>query len=365
MAAKVLFIAWRIKGVKSLAKIVHVISELVSGGGQTLLLSLARESAKRHDVTVISLTERCTLDTSGLHVITLKKRPGFDLKTIFALYRTLRRLSPDVVHTHLYAALYAVPWFWMSKRRRGVHTIHSDAEKELPRLHRWLQSLLYHRRGVVPVAISRTIQAQAEQLYRREVRLIWNAVDIGRFRCPARNYQKRIFTFVQVATFQPWKNQRLLLDAFYDAYQDNRDLRLVFAGDGPERRTVMEAARAYGIDGAVTFLGNVAEVAPVLQAGDAFVLSSQYEGLPMALLEAFASGMPVISTKVGGVADVVCDGKNGLLVPPGDRAALAAALRALSRDRALCARMSAENVCHAAEFDIRKAARQYERLYLE
>lgn len=127
----------------------------------------------------------------------------------------------------------------------------------------------------------------------------------------------------------------------------------------------MEAARAYGIDGAVTFLGNVAEVAPVLQAGDAFVLSSQYEGLPMALLEAFASGMPVISTKVGGVADVVCDGKNGLLVPPGDRAALAAALRALSRDRALCARMSAENVCHAAEFDIRKAVRQYERLYLE
>jgi glycosyltransferase involved in cell wall biosynthesis len=350
----------------ALAKIVHIITELGTGGGQTLMLNLARESAKRHDVTVISLIDRCGFDISDLNVIFLDKKKGLDLKTFVTLYRTLKRIEPDAVHTHLYAALYAFPWFWRSTQRRGVHTVHSDAGKELPRIHRFFQKLLYHRRNVTPVAISKTIYEQVKQLYHLpgdRAALIYNAVDVERYRCDGRTFGKDMFTLVSVAAFHPWKNQRLLLDAFYDVYRNDHALRLIFAGDGPEREAVFAAAQQYGIAQAVTFLGNVNDVPAVLQKGDAFVLCSQYEGLPMSVLEAYAGGLPVISTDVGGVGDVLFDGKNGLLVQPSDRVALAGAIRKLKGDPALCERMSVQNCRDAAAYDIKSAAQRYEQLY--
>lgn len=105
------------------------------------------------------------------------------------------------------------------------------------------------------------------------------------------------------------------------------------------------------------------DVPAVLQKGDAFVLCSQYEGLPMSVLEAYAGGLPVISTDVGGVGDVLFDGKNGLLVQPSDRAALAGAIRKLKGDPALCERMSVQNCRDAAAYDIKSAAQRYEQLY--
>ena len=349
-----------------MANVVHIITELMTGGGQTLMLNLVRESQKRHHVTVISLIDRNAFDLSGLDVIFLNKRQGFDLRTFFALYRTLKRLKPDVVHTHLYACLYAFPWFWLSKKRRGVHTIHSDAYKELPKIHQMLQGFLYRRRNVTPVAISDTILLQAERLYRLKpgkAKLIYNAIDTERFRCPGRRFGKNTFTLVQVAAFHPWKNQRLLLDAFYTVYQEDPSLRLVFAGDGPLLEEIKARAEQYGILDAVQFLGSVSNVEEVLAGGDAFVLSSDYEGLPMSILEAYASAMPVIATDVGGIGDILKNGENGFLAPPADGAAMAGAIRSLRRDRALCERMSRENFRYAEQFDKRTAAEAYERLY--
>lgn len=349
-----------------MAKVVHIITELMTGGGQTLLLNLVRESQKRHHVTVISLIDRNAFDLSGLDVIFLKKRQGLDFRMFFTLYRTLKRLHPDVVHTHLYACLYAFPWFWLSKKRRGVHTIHSDAYKELPKIHQKLQGLLYRRRSVTPVAISDTILEQAERLYHLRhgaVKRIYNAIDIERFRGPMRQFGQETFTLVQVAAFHPWKNQRLLLEAFAAVFAEDSALRLVFAGDGPLLPEMQALAEALGVSGAVQFLGAVQDVPGVLQKGDVFVLSSDYEGLPMSILEAYASAMPVIATDVGGIGDVLKHGVNGLLVPPSDRAAMAEAIRMLRQNPALCKQMSDENLRHAARFDIQAAADAYEQLY--
>jgi glycosyltransferase involved in cell wall biosynthesis len=112
-------------------------------------------------------------------------------------------------------------------------------------------------------------------------------------------------------------------------------IRLLIAGDGPERpRLVSEIARL-GLDGAVELLGTRGDVHELLAAADVFVLSSESEGMPMSVLEAMAAGLPVVASAVGGVPEVVRDGETGALVPPRDPVALAEAIRLLVADPAL------------------------------
>jgi glycosyltransferase involved in cell wall biosynthesis len=118
---------------------------------------------------------------------------------------------------------------------------------------------------------------------------------------------------------------------------------LVLAGDGPERQRLEAVVAELGVGARVRFLGAQPRetVLELLAAADAELLSSGWENFPHSLIEGLAVGTPVISTGVGGVAEIVTDGINGLLVPPGDPAALAAAIRRFFADEELRARLSA------------------------
>jgi glycosyltransferase involved in cell wall biosynthesis len=107
---------------------------------------------------------------------------------------------------------------------------------------------------------------------------------------------------------------------------------LLIAGDGAERESLAETARASGVGDTVEFLGEVTDVPGVLARADIYVQPSFQEGLPNAVLEAMAMGLPIIATRVSGNEDVVADGDNGLLVPPGDPHALAEAILDLVRN---------------------------------
>jgi glycosyltransferase involved in cell wall biosynthesis len=111
------------------------------------------------------------------------------------------------------------------------------------------------------------------------------------------------------------------------AVADLDGVRLLVAGEGPERPALARAAAAAGVADRVTFAGPVVGAAPVLAAVDAVVLPSRTEGMPGALIEAGLAGLPAVATAVGGVGEIVVDGQTGALVPPGDAAALAAGLR--------------------------------------
>ncbi len=174
------------------------------------------------------------------------------------------------------------------------------------------------------------------------------------------------FRLLFVGRLAPVKGLRILLEAFGKLAPALPNLRLVLVGDGPDRAKLEKLAAPFG--DRVTFTGYLsqAEVARAMQSTDAFVLPSFAEGVPVVLMEAQASGKPVIATQVAGVGELVEDGVNGFIVPPGDMQRLSEAIRRLAGDPALCARMGAAGPDRvAADFDITTEAARLARLFAE
>ena len=168
--------------------------------------------------------------------------------------------------------------------------------------------------------------------------MIPNAVDLTRFTPRGARSPDGAVNVAYVGRIRPVKGVSVLVDAWPKVAQGNH-ARLLIAGDGAEREALAQTARASGVGDTVEFLGEVSDVPGVLARADIYVQPSFQEGLPNAVLEAMAMGLPIVATRVSGNEDVVGDGDNGLLVPPGDPEALAAALRRLVADPELAARM--------------------------
>ncbi len=155
-----------------------------------------------------------------------------------------------------------------------------------------------------------------------------------------------------------------LVEAFSRLAGEFPSSRLVLAGDGPEVGRARQTASARRLGDRVVFLGYRADVEAVYGALDLFVLNSTTEGLPNAVLEAMAFGVPVVATAVGGTPELVHDRETGLLVPPSDPAALASAIRAVLRDRASAAeRARRARALVEAEFDMRQLSHSVNESY--
>jgi glycosyltransferase involved in cell wall biosynthesis len=166
-----------------------------------------------------------------------------------------------------------------------------------------------------------------------------------------------------IANFKAAKDHATLLRAAVLVRQERPDVRFLLVGQGPLEPEVRRLAGELGLDGAVVFAGFRTDAQRLAAGFDVFTLSSTYEGLPIALVEAMALGLPSVVTRVGGTPEVLADGAQGLLVPPRDPAALAGGLLRLLGDPQLRGRMGAAARARAADFDIRKAIRRMEQVY--
>jgi glycosyltransferase involved in cell wall biosynthesis len=160
------------------------------------------------------------------------------------------------------------------------------------------------------------------------------------------------------------KGLRVLMDAFSTARQTNPNLKLTIVGDGPDRAWLETAARPYGHDVHLTGFLSQSDVAQVLATADIFVLPSFAEGVPVVLMEAMASRMPVIATQVAGVPELVAHGVSGLLIPPGNAHALADAIATLATDPDRRVTMGVAGRARVTEsFDIEIEARRLGTLF--
>jgi glycosyltransferase involved in cell wall biosynthesis len=307
-------------------------------------------------------------------------------RLVYGLFEALRARRPDVVHAHRYKETILGT---MAARALGIRavvsTVHGFPSEEGYRglarykmqLNLWLERRVTDRHHRTVVAVSQDMAAALRRRLRVPVALIPNGVPLpdgdpggalperGAVRA-ALGLDAADVVLGTAGRLVPVKGLDTLLAAMGEVVAVAPRARLVILGDGPLMSALRGRASALGLDGRVRFAGHVPDVRPYLRAMDVFVLPSYAEGLPMALLEAMAAALPVVATAVGGVPEVVRDGGEGLLVPPGAPAALAGALLRLVADPDSRAAMGARGRARVAEaFSIEATGPLYVALYRE
>jgi glycosyltransferase involved in cell wall biosynthesis len=367
-------------------RVLQVIDRMGDGGAEALLVTFAAGLDRtRFEPHLIALRpapdSRLTpeLRALGVPVTELDQHNAYDIPALLGLVRYIRRHHIDIVHTHLLAADIMGRVAGALTGRPVVSTIHNnrtDLDEE-PRRRQWMErwsARLLGRRLVVVSELLREEIAHWFGLPPDRVITIANGVDTERFRRDSsfdRAAMRRALTggdyplITNVARLVPQKAQHHLLEAARIALATCPDLRFVLLGDGPLRGELEAQAAALGIADQVIFTGFRPDVADILAASDVFVLSSLWEGMPVALLEAMAAGCTAVSTDVGGVGQVLQHEQTGLLVPPGDPPALAAALVRCCTDPAAARRLAAAGQTWVAQdYGMQAWCRKWQNLYL-
>lgn len=353
-------------------KIIQVLPYFCFGGAETMCENLTCALRKLgHEVTVVSLYNEHTpisqrMEAAGVPIVYLDKKLGLDLSMIPKLTAIFREEKPDVVHTHLDVIKYAVPAAKLAGVKRCVHTVHSVAHKEAEgRLQKLSNRFFYHAGWSVPVALSREVQQTILAFYglpEEAVPVVMNGIDLSRC-MPKKDYAMADpWHFVHVGRLDTPKNQERLLRAFRKVLDTHPRAQLTLVGDGDLRPRLEAVTAELDLGDAVIFAGMQENVRPFLAEADIFVLTSDYEGIPMTILEAMGTGLPIVSTAVGGVPDVLADGKTGLLTAP-DVEAVAEACQMLATDASLRETLGRAALEDSVRFSAQTMAKAYLDIY--
>jgi glycosyltransferase involved in cell wall biosynthesis len=353
-------------------KIAHVVDSMEVGGAETLVAQLCR--LQRNDghepgvyaiLTLGPLGEQ--LRSEGFSVQAQVGRHLTDSARNF--YRIFKEQRPDVVHLHnptpsIYAGI--------SARMAGVSSIISTRHSLVAPPHSVVRELKFAVAASCCDWVAGICDATVDNIKslhsipaRKIVRVYNGAVPLAQANkdlWPA----KSGFTLVYVGRLEPVKNHALLLNGFRAALSLRPDMRLWMVGDGSQRSALEELSAQLGITSQVTFWGQQLDVAPFFSAADAFIMSSQSEGLPISLLQAFSIGLPSIVTDVGGMAEVVRLARAGIIVSPMVAEAMGSAMIQMASQEAERVKYSRNAITAFDErFSLRTMADTYMNLYRE
>lgn len=351
-------------------KIAIVTGSLVTGGAEAMVAELATKlSKKKYEIKVICIyisvkspIEKM-LENSGVDVVFLNKTDGVNLHTFFKLKKILKEFNPDVIHTHLSGAIYSYPWVILSKYKM-VHTLHTTPEKEFSARTQKLFKLLYIFNKAKLVTVSPENQIKAANHYSldvKKVEMVFNPVDINRFDFLKNEERQRDFQFINVGRQDTNKNQELIIKAFREVEKQYKNIKLVLVGDGEKNSFLKSLSEEFGLEEKITFTGIVEDPENYLKRSDVYIQSSNYEGLPLAVLEAMASGLAIISTDVGGLKDIVSD--NGMLIEVNNVKALSRAMELLINDESILNQMKTNSKKNILKFDSSIMASKYSKIY--
>ena len=360
--------------------IAHVLSSFGLGGQERVALDLAsKQRLAGHSVVAISLAGfpegplAEEFRKAGVRADTVIKGGGVDTSLPMRLAWLLRDERANVVHTHNpHSLIYGAPAAGLA-RAAIVHTKHGVNPDRLRR--RWLRRVASTLVDAC-VAVTPALAALARKNHEcdpNRLHVIPNGIDIERF-SPRAEARRRVratlgipeeaWVVGTVGRLAPEKDQGLLIDAMAPLLDARR--QLVIVGDGPERDSLRKKAHATQRAEFVHMPGSSTNVDEMLAAFDVFALTSKTEGLPLVLLEAMATELPVVTSAVGGIPDIVEPEVTGLLFHPGDRGGLTRQLVRLFGSQPLGRRIgfsarSAISETHSVE----RMAKSYDALYRE
>lgn len=337
--------------------IAHVIHHLVIGGLENGLVNLInRIPPHRYRHAIVCMTDysdfSLRIRRDDVQIFSMDKKFGRDFGVYGKLYKLFRRIRPDVVHSRNLTALDSLLPATLSGVPVRIHGEHGrdqfDPEGKNPK-YRWLRRL--HRPMISHyVALSKDLERylrEAIGVPQERITQIYNGVDTDLFH-PSPDGREAIgpysdpgyFVVGTVGRMQPVKDQVTLVRAMIELWRSDESarkwLRLALVGDGPLRAAIAGLLRRENATELAWLTGARDDVPRLMRGLDLFVLPSLAEGVSNTLLEAMASGLPVVATRVGGNPELIEEGRSGMLVPSADPHAMAAAIREyyLNRDMA-------------------------------
>jgi sugar transferase (PEP-CTERM/EpsH1 system associated) len=324
-------------------RILHVIESLEFGGAEKIVISLANSMVGTHEIAICCLKKIGALGPDldrHINVFCLDKGEGNDYLLPLRLARLVRKGAYDLVHTHNWGAFLEGGFAGVMARTPVlIHTVHGPyadypetrgARVKISLRHflERLVSRFFYRIAAVSDAIGQYIVRDI-RIDPRKVVTVHNGIPADNGHPPAKARTGDV-VFIAVGRLAEIKNHRLMLGAFRQVLVSGAPARLLIVGDGPERANIERYLEANRLEDKVRLLGFRSDVGDLLREADVFILTSRYEGISIAMLEAMGAGLPVIATRVGGVPETVRDGKTGLLVGPDDLPGLAQAMRQLA-----------------------------------
>lgn len=347
-------------------KVAIVLEDFSIGGAQRVVSELVENiDQKQVQLLVLCLLKRADTDLArNTEVKANVKYLNIRGKNLIANYRKvakeLNKFEPDVIHAHLVGQLYSIP-YGLIHQKPVLITAHTKPEKAFIKKIEFLIRFGVKKKKVWIVSVSEENQSLVTEYFpsaESQCFCINNGINIGAF------YRKEhsVFTYINVARQDENKNQMAILRCFKKIYDETKSVRLILAGDGPCHDSLVRKATDLNLEKAVELPGAIGNVRDYYAISDAYVQSSHREAMPMSVLEALAAGLPVISTNVGGLHDVVKD--NGILVNDGDEEALYCAMKKLldSSDEVLN-EMKNKSLSIAENYSSKKMAEQYIEMY--
>ncbi|MBS0266752.1 MAG: glycosyltransferase [Planctomycetes bacterium] len=368
-------------------KVVHLVISLDCGGMERIVLDLIREGKKRGQIVSVICMERpgtlsADAEALGGHIYCLQKRPGLQLSTFKRYEALLRELQPDLVHSHSIGCLF---YCGPAARSLGIPVVHTEHINNIGhpmagRFQRWRKTWLWSwaaRFCQRFVCVSADIAAVLEQqriVPKAKLRVLLNGIDTGRIASAESSAELRESLQIPagarvvgtVGRLNPIKSQHLLVRAFAKLKPQFPDTHLLLVGDGPARAQIESLVSELQLADSVHLAGYQSEPQNYLKLMNVFALPSSLEGLPLVILEAWAAGLPVVATAVGGVPDLIRHGDNGYLIPRGDELALQESLTNLLKDSSLAESMGQRARQEAvSQYDLSRMAGDYATQYRE
>lgn len=363
-------------------RIVHIVGTLELGGIERLVTDWCLRLLGTHDVSVVCLLGKRgpfveVLEQAGVRVVGFQ-RPASGLGMIMPLARTLRGLQPDVIHTHCAWSMFQqVLAAEFSGSGALVLTVHSQYRfgSRFAAVRRRVLARVWTKRVHSVVAISEAVNHWTQSwlgLKPASVTTIFNGVDLAMFSPGAGDLgvecglsiPKDVPIVVAVGSLTEHKDVGMLIKACALIKQKGVDFRFLIIGEGPRSGVLEALSRDLGLAKEVLFLGLRSDIPSILRGSQVFVHGSKREGFGLVVAEAQACELPVVSTAVGGVPEIVEDGVTGLLVAVGDSVALAAAVTQLLDEPAMAREMGSRGRNRVeGMFSIERCLEQYGVLY--
>jgi len=321
--------------------VLFLITGLSYGGAETQLVNLATKlKCRGWDVRVVSMLPPQAfveeLKNADIPLATLNMRRGAaDPRAVFRLFKILREWNPDIVHSHMvHANLLARVVRIFCKIPVLISTAHNIDEGGRWRevAYRLTDPLVDLTTNVSRAAVERYIRVSAAP--KNKIMFMPNGIDTAKFK-PNKAAGQRLrnelgvdnyFVWLAVGRFEEAKDYPNMLRAFKMIVSKKSNVVLLLVGQGSLLEEVKKLGSELKLGDKVRFLGVRRDVPDLMNAADAYVMSSAWEGMPMVLLEAGACGLPIVATDVGGNSEVVLNDKTGFIVPPYNSEALAQAM---------------------------------------